>query len=228
MVSLLSSSVSQALDQTLFQYYPLATLVELAGQSCALAIFDKYHSSSSLSSILILVGPGNNGADGLVIARWLACFTFRVTVCEPKPSQSDLAQNLRDQLNLFNVPFIDHSSLDYSHYTLVVDALFGFSFSGTPRSPFDTIINTLATLSRTVPVVCIDVPSGWNVDEGPVSSNSIIPDSLVSLSVPKLCSKFIPSTCTHYLGGRFIPPQIAAKFILDLPEYPESQLFIKL
>ena len=43
-------------------------------------------------------------------------------------------------------------------YDVVVDALFGFSFKGAPRPPFDTVLATLCQVTR--PVVSVDIPSG--------------------------------------------------------------------
>lgn len=50
-----------------------ATMMELAGQAVANVVLDRAQSSSTLTSapIVVLVGPGNNGGDGLVCARHL-------------------------------------------------------------------------------------------------------------------------------------------------------------
>ena len=47
---------------------------------------------------------------------------------------------------------------DLSTYTCIVDAVFGFSFQGSIRAPFQTIIPALVNASS--PVASIDVPSG--------------------------------------------------------------------
>lgn len=46
-------------------------------------------------------------------------------------------------------------------YDIVLDALFGFGFKGNPRPPFDIILKDLS--KGTIPVVSVDVPSGWSV-----------------------------------------------------------------
>ena len=43
-------------------------------------------------------------------------------------------------------------------FDVVVDALFGFSFKGAPRPPFDTVLATLSEITR--PLVSVDIPSG--------------------------------------------------------------------
>jgi hypothetical protein len=64
----------------------------------------------------------------------------------------------------------------------------------------------------------VDVPSGWNVDEGDVSNTGFSPKVLISLTTPKLCSKSFEGR--HFVGGRFLPPAIAAKYNVRMPPYP--------
>ena len=47
---------------------------------------------------------------------------------------------------------------------LIVDAVFGFSFSGAIRPPFDSVIRAMASSGRKI--VSIDIPSGWDVERG--------------------------------------------------------------
>lgn len=64
---------------------------------------------------------------------------------------------------------------------------FGNYCSGTPRPPFDDLIQMLVSLSvvgdsaKRPPIVSIDIPSGWHVEEGDVSGGGIKPDMLVSI-----------------------------------------------
>ena len=43
-------------------------------------------------------------------------------------------------------------------YSVVVDAIFGFSFKGNVRAPFDSILQILKDIK--VPICAVDVPSG--------------------------------------------------------------------
>lgn len=75
----------------------------------------------------------------------------------------------------------------------------------------------------------VDIPSGWDVEKGPISEKSLKPALLISLSAPKQCAKreFI-DTAKHFLGGRFLPPGIIAKYNLILPEYPNQDQIVEI
>jgi len=98
---------------------------------------------------------------------------------------------------------------------LIVDALFGFSFDGPSREPFTTIIEKMS--KSVIPVISIDIPSGWNVDKGDIFHSNFKPNAVVSLTLPKLCMRNY--TGLHYLGGRFVPPMLANQLDLVLPNY---------
>ena len=78
-----------------------------------------------------------------------------------------------------------------SHYDVVLDALFGFSFKGSPRPPFDALLKLLTPTADPPAVVSVDIPSGWHVEEGPsgLEGQGMAPDMLVSLTAPKLAAK---------------------------------------
>ncbi|EUB58793.1 Apolipoprotein A-I-binding protein [Echinococcus granulosus] len=74
-----SQEEAQKIDEELFTEYAFSVdqLMELAGFSCAVAIYNAYPRSSMKNSdggVLICCGPGNNGGDGLVCARHLKLF----------------------------------------------------------------------------------------------------------------------------------------------------------
>lgn len=76
----------------------------------------------------------------------------------------------------------------------------------------------------------VDVPSGWDVEKGPISPESLQPAMLISLSAPKMCAKpQLLGEAKHYLGGRFLPPEIVTKYKLNLlPPYPNQDQIVQL
>jgi len=105
-----------------------------------------------------------------------------------------------------------------------VDAIFGYSFSGEVKPPFGQVLARLKPLKQ--PLASVDIPSGWDVERGNVNCQSFEPELLVSLSAPKLCAKHFRGK--HFLGGRFIPQAIAAKYQLNLPPFPGTEQIVEL
>lgn len=217
------------IDEELFNEYHFSVdqLMELAGLSCASAVADCYPDKTK---VLVCVGPGNNGGDGLVCARHLKLFGYQPEVYYPKRPSKILYQNLQKQCELSGIallaecPSVDAMNADYS---LVIDALFGFSFKPPVRVEFATVVENLAR--TTSPLVSIDIPSGWHVETGPAGDveGALRPEMLVSLTAPKLCAHHFRGKF-HYLGGRFVPPSLAEKYQLNLPPYPGTQCFVRL
>jgi hydroxyethylthiazole kinase-like uncharacterized protein yjeF len=203
-------------------------LMELAGLSVAAAVVDAWPPSSFSSprpTCLVIAGPGNNGGDGLVAARHLHHFGYALSVHYPRFKQEvDIYARLVKQLRRLSVSFLDTlPAAGLSGFDVVVDAVFGYSFKGEIRAPFGDLISQMAKHTR---VAAIDVPSGWDVEKGDVQKTGFAPALLVSLTAPKLCAKNFSGQ--HYLGGRFVPDEMAQRYQLDLPPYPGSSQVVRL
>ncbi|XP_022941315.1 pyridoxine/pyridoxamine 5'-phosphate oxidase 1, chloroplastic isoform X2 [Cucurbita moschata] len=211
-------------------------LMELAGLSVATSIAGVYK-VNEYKRVLVICGPGNNGGDGLVAARHLFHFGYNPSICYPKRTPKPLYAGLVTQLESLSVPFVSVEDLpsDLSKdFDIIIDAIFGFSFHGAPRPPFNDLIQRLVSLNeykeakqRFPVVVSVDIPSGWHVEEGDISDSSFKPDMLVSLTAPKLCAKRFHGP-HHFLGGRFVPPSIVSKFNLHLPPYPGTAMCVRI
>ena len=108
---------------------------------------------------------------------------------------------------------------------IILDALFGFSFKGDVRDPFKEIIQIFEKTSK--PIVSVDIPSGWDVEEGPTEAVKFQPKIMVSLTAPKPCIKHFKGK-KHFLGGRFVPPSLAKKFDFEVPSYPGVDQVVEL
>ena len=223
----------------------ISQLMELAGLSCCEAVEDALSAGEKKKRkrALVLAGPGNNGGDGLVMAKHCAQRkTFEeIKVWYPKRGKKnrELFDGLVSSCEACGVTF--HSTTDdelsvvddVREYDVVVDAMFGFSFKGKPRVPYNEVVAALAEASVAAAdkpfVVSIDIPSGDSVDDGPPppgnnNNKSIHPDVLVSLTAPKKwvfnrtrrtrdAGKFANvKPCRHYLGGRFLSKTLISEF----------------
>ncbi|KAK4213734.1 YjeF N-terminal domain-containing protein [Rhypophila decipiens] len=215
----IGAKAAAALDKELMSTgaFSIDQLMELAGLSVSQVVY-RVHPISKGPRVLVAVGPGNNGGDGLVAARHLRHCGYAPTIYYPKRPKNDLYQRLAKQLEDLDVPFVDDFPAALKSTDHVVDAIFGFSFSGEVREPFPAVIQAMAETK--VPVTSVDAPSSWNIDQGPPKSgvgSNFHPDVLVSLTAPKPLVQFFKGR--HFIGGRFVAPAIAKKYDFDLPGY---------
>ncbi|KAF3924492.1 hypothetical protein ABW21_db0208720 [Orbilia brochopaga] len=167
----------------------------------------------SIDQLMELAGlsVSQAGGDGLVAARHLWHLGYKPTVYFPKQGKSEILGRLVIQLKNLDVPFTEDYETAFKETDHIIDAIFGFSFSGAVRAPFDKVITALSATS--IPITSVDNPSSWDIDSGPPSSGpgvGFMPANLVSLSAPKPLIKHF--TGRHFLGGRFLPPFIEEKY----------------
>ncbi|KAG7197479.1 hypothetical protein KM043_013327 [Ampulex compressa] len=235
MVKYLNQLEAINIDKDLFEKYKFSVdqLMELAGQSCAIAIAKTYKTSTNTTqNILVCCGPGNNGGDGLVCARHLKQFGYSTEIYYPKRPKNILYEHLLHQCIESDIPILENKCIEdinniamLKKFDIIVDAVFGFSFKPPVRESFVPIINLLKSTS--VPVCSIDIPSGWDVENGPPVDGGIKPHMLISLTAPKKCAeKFMGEV--HYLGGRFVPKKLEEEYNLNLPKYPGTDLVVRL
>ncbi|KAI8052595.1 YjeF N-terminal domain-containing protein [Gilbertella persicaria] len=205
--------------------FSIDQLMELAGLSVAQAVQKSFDNQKS-PHVLVCVGPGNNGGDGLVAARHLCHFGFKPSLYYPKQPEKDLYQRLLVQCKNLQVPVYKETSDDLIQKSdIILDALFGFSFKGEVRDPYKEIIQIFEKISK--PIVSVDIPSGWDVEEGPTEFVKFQPEIMISLTAPKPCIKHFKGK-THFLGGRFVPPALAKKFDFEVPSYPGVDQVVEL
>jgi len=145
-------------------------------------------------SILILIGPGNNGGDGLVAARHLHDFGSKVTVylCAQRP-ENDAKLKLVQEQGITCVEAAEDEDLgkldeSLSSANAVIDALFG---TGTTRPFRGLLLTILDRVSRAkkkrskLRIIALDLPSGLNADNGSVDSATLYADNTITLGFSK-------------------------------------------
>ena len=149
------------------QGVPSLDLMERAGIGLARAVVRV----AGPGPVRIVVGKGNNGGDGLVVARLLRGEGREVDVFAPAPLDGltgDAAFNLERLPGAAPEPLAP-AGLDRSG--AVVDALLGTGFSGEPREPVAAAI--AAINAQDAPVVACDVPSGVDASTGEVADEAV-------------------------------------------------------
>jgi len=228
----LTAKLAQQIDEELMSTagaFSLDQLMELAGLACAQTLATVYN-KEKYPRVLVCCGPGNQGGDGLVAARHLGMFGYQPTIWMPKPGSKDIYQRLKTQCDNMKIQTIPPSNdVDtlrdaLARSDVVLDAIFGFSFKPPVRAPFDTALPLISKSG--LPVVSVDIPSGWDVEMGNAAGVGLNPDVLLSLTAPKEGSRLF--TGRHFLGGRFVPKTMEEKFQLNLPEYPGFSQIVEL
>ncbi|NWH78093.1 YJEN3 protein, partial [Piaya cayana] len=179
-------------------------------------------------TVLVACGPAQNGAIGLVCARHLRVFDYEPTIFYPKRSPDPLYRDFTTQCEKMDIPFLSYLPTEVQlindAYNAVVDAVLGAEGeAGEGREPCAAILATLKHVR--IPIVSLDVPSGWDAEAG--GSGGISPDVLVSLSAPKLCAQRFLGRL-HFVAGRFLPYDVQKKFELNPPEYPGTECVVAL
>ena len=166
---------------------PGIVLMETAGREIVRAIDCHYPDAQRIG---ILVGKGNNGGDGLVIARQLAHAgrDAHIFLVSPSDSFTGAARtNLEIANNLglhIEETLTDVSTHIKSHRCeLLVDAILGTGLHSDVREPISTIINTINKLS--IPILAVDLPSGLDANTGNPLGTCVKADRTVTIGLPK-------------------------------------------
>jgi NAD(P)H-hydrate epimerase len=220
------------IDLELFNEYQFSVdqLMELAGLSVA-AVIESEYKVDQFKRVVICCGPGNNGGDGLVAGRHLKLFGYEPLVVYPKRGRGDLFDRLTHQVQENGITVVAELPADLdSKYDLIVDAVFGFSYKPPLRPQFQSMLSQMSKSSKKI--VCIDIPSGWHVENGPPNDSEtpvLRPDCLISLTAPKLCARLCDPSVKQFVGGRFVPEKLDQKYGLNVGAlFPQSSCFVRL
>lgn len=174
---------------------PVAALMEKAARLCFNRLISLYP-LPAVSSVGILVGPGHNGGDALVIARELHLAGYQVKVYRPFFKLKQLTASHANYVASLGISF--HEDVrSLSDCQLFVDGLFGF---GLTRNLPENITQAIATVnSWSQPVVSIDLPSGIHTDTGIVMGKSIRATHTFCLGLWKRA--FFQDNALEYFGN---------------------------
>ena len=172
---------------------PADTLMENAGKAVAeevrqtLGTIDRQH-------ILILIGPGNNGGDGLVAARHLHDWGAKVSLylCSQRPPD-DPNLKLVQERGITGIDATQEENLNQLDELLesanaVIDALFGTGKSRSLRGIFPQVLHKVSKAKNKragLRIIALDVPSGLNADTGAVDPACLYADNTITLGFPK-------------------------------------------
>ncbi len=178
---------------TIHEYgVPSLELMERAGEGVARAILERFGRAAK-KGVLIVAGKGNNGGDGLVIARYLKRkrIPCEVILLSRKEELSpDAAHNLKAYRKIQGKIFeeaggsLELLARKLRGKGLVVDAILGTGLTKEVRGSYAETITLVNSCG--LPVVAVDIPSGLDSDFGRPMGSAIQAEMTVTLGYPKL------------------------------------------
>ena len=148
---------------------PSTVLIERA----ALTVINTVAAGSFLlENVLIVVGTGNNGGDGLAIARLLHLKGIKVEVLLLGDERKLSADN-KLELTIarkYHVK-IGRTVKDFRDYTLIIDALFGIGLKRDITGKLAEAVKKINASNQ--PVVAVDIPSGLDATTGKILGSAI-------------------------------------------------------
>jgi NAD(P)H-hydrate epimerase len=159
-------------------------MMENAGAASVKRLIEKFGDIKS-KNVLVFAGLGNNGGDGLVIARHLSGYGSNVTVFllgEPDNIRSEeCSWNWSLLEKMKSVKLFTGGNLDYLNnleFDIIIDAVLGTGISGKIREPQASAI-TFVNKSNAFKLA-VDVPSGVDPDTGNKNSPHVISNITVT------------------------------------------------
>ncbi|MEO8171559.1 MAG: NAD(P)H-hydrate dehydratase [Sediminibacterium sp.] len=158
----------RAADLYTIQHEPVSSidLMERAASACAKWIQEHFTKQDSFT---IICGPGNNGGDGLAIARQLHLSGYRVQayIIESEGKDSDDHLSNLDRLQKIDVSLVKNirsvKELAIQHDEIIVDAIFG---TGLSKPATGLVAEIITSINKTnARVIAIDLPSGLLADQ---------------------------------------------------------------
>ncbi|MBD2500346.1 NAD(P)H-hydrate dehydratase [Anabaena azotica] len=156
---------------------PVSALMEKVAGLITRRIQDIFAQASQQSTVTllspqagILVGPGHNGGDALVVARELHFSGYKVWIYSPFDKLKELTSQHLQYAQSLGIPcYQDIEQLPNCDF--LVDGLFGFGLERTITDPIAAAINQFNLWNK--PIISIDLPSGLHTDTGEVLGTAI-------------------------------------------------------
>jgi len=143
------------LDNKAYEKYLLSE--DILMEHAALGLKRAVKKAKKAKSILIVSGPGNNGADGITLARLLQGEKYKIFVYLPFGAKSVMAKLQKSRAEALGVSFVNK----IKKADIILDALFGSGLNKELNEQTKELISKLNNL-KAFKIAC-DIPSGINL-----------------------------------------------------------------
>jgi hydroxyethylthiazole kinase-like uncharacterized protein yjeF len=175
---------------------PGIVLMENAGHRLVEFLVEKFAPLDN-HRIVVLCGKGNNGGDGLVVARQIYT-RFKpqrldvVLAGDPAEMKGEAAENL-GMLRIAGCPITSAIGNEMHVATIVVDALLGTGLRGPAEGAVAAMIREINGGFPLADIVAVDIPSGMQSDTGKLEGDVVSADYTVTFTAPKVCHVLSPA-----------------------------------
>ncbi|MDH4183481.1 MAG: NAD(P)H-hydrate dehydratase [Nitrospinota bacterium] len=194
MIKVVTSGQMRAIDSRTIEEMkiPGIVLMENAASAVVAAILERYPAAGL--KVSVFAGKGNNGGDGLAVARRLMNMGATVTVfllASREEVRGDAAVNLAAFTamggavkEISEERHFNNFKLKFMHATVMVDALLGTGISAAPRG---LVAETIRVINQSRAFkVAVDTPSGMDSDSGHIPGECVAADVTVTFGLPKV------------------------------------------
>lgn len=229
----LSVANARAIDRQATECYGIHSLVLMEHAALALRerVLDRIRadlgSDPSLDrehGAVVLCGPGNNGGDGLALARLLAARGVKARVLlsvDPAQLQGDAAVQART-LTAMGVPLLE-ATAEVSRPRVVVDAVLGTGLSRAPEGGSRVLIERAVEWAAGAWVISADVPSGLDAQTGVRPGACVKADETVTFVAPK--PGLLKPSAAAWVGRLVVASlELPEKLVEALTELAETDL----
>ena len=192
MLKVLTASQIKAIDAATIQHEPIRS-IDLMERACRAFVSWLTPRFDATYKVGIVCGTGNNGGDGLGIARMLHEWGYQVRVWIVRggvPESADFKENLSrldKKVPIFEISTQADRGL-FTEVDLLIDAIFGTGLSRPTEGVYAQAIECFNASSAAK--VAVDIPSGLRTDEH-ASGGIVKADYTVTFQLPKLAF-FLP------------------------------------
>lgn len=164
-------------------------------------------------NVIILAGSGNNGGDGLAIARLLAHHGYKVSVVlvMGESGSEDFEQNLERLKSISEVEILeDFDTSNSTDKTIFIDAIFGSGLSRPIEGEIAAYVDKVNSANGIK--IAVDIPSGLFADEPSLGETIFRADYTLSFQVPKIA--FMMAENQQFIGQfEILDIGLSSKFI---------------
>jgi hydroxyethylthiazole kinase-like uncharacterized protein yjeF len=217
----LTAEEMRQMDEEVIHGYSIdvLSLMENAGLCTAEAARDMLGGEVRGKRVACLAGKGNNGGDGFVAARHLHNWGADVALvlAGPRESMTGTPERQLVPLERCGLPIVQ-AGVSLAGFSLLIDALLGYSSKGDPREPIASLIG--AANSSGVSVLALDLPSGLDPTTGEPGNPCIKANATITLGLPKV--GFLNPRAREFLGSLFLADiSIPSEVYLKYSQHPD-------